>query len=116
MNGWQNREDKMMRLNPLQSTETVNVTGDRALVTLVIQIQIQPDAEATFEPETPPAESGSLNVERAAIVARLKAAAGLDYVSSLEAVYGVKRGGGKAYKQAKQECDEWLAKQGEQDA
>jgi hypothetical protein len=39
-----------------------------------------------------------------------------NYIEAIELVYGVTRGRGKAYKQAKKECDEWLAKQGEQDA
>jgi hypothetical protein len=35
---------RRMRFSPLQSIETRDVTGDRALVTLVIQFQFPPDA------------------------------------------------------------------------
>jgi hypothetical protein len=57
---------------------------------------------APGEPRLPPA------------VFRLKEKDG-NYIAAIELVYGVTRGRGRAYKQAKQECDEWLAKQGGQD-
>jgi hypothetical protein len=69
---------------------------------------------APSEPETTLAETESL--KRPEIVSRVRAALRCDATTAIETVYGVKRGGSKAYKQAKQECDEWLAKQGEQDA
>jgi hypothetical protein len=110
---------RRIRFSPLQSIETRDVTGDRTLVTLVVQFQFSAAAKEEIsladrcdlgapepdpgEPRLPPA------------VFRLKEKTG-NYIAAIELVYGVTRGRGKAYKQAKQECDEWLAKQGEQDA